>query len=45
MKEFEVDFGGFRWKNGKGSFGLGDEAKLLQSSSWGKEGNGFDVLV
>ena len=37
-------FRGFCWKKGKAIFGLGDEAKFLQSSSWGEEGNGFDVL-
>ena len=42
---FDLIFGGFRWKKGKGNFGCGDKAKFLQSSSWGKEGNGFDVLV
>ena len=42
---FDLIFRGFLLEKGKGSFGLGDEAKFLQSSSWGKEGNGFDVLV
>ena len=37
-------FWGFCWKKGKNNFGLGDEAKFLQSSSWGREGNGYDVL-
>ena len=37
-------FWGFCWRKGKGNFGLGDEAKFLQSSSWGKKGNDFDVL-
>ena len=36
-------FGVFVGKREK-QFGLGDEAKFLQSSSWGREGNGFDVL-
>ena len=26
VKEFEFDFGGFRWIKGKGSFGCGDKA-------------------
>ena len=34
----------FLLEKGKGSFGLGDEAKFFRSSSWGREGNGFDVL-
>ena len=41
---FDFDFLGFFWKKGKDNFGLGDEAKFLQSSSWGEEGNRFDVL-
>ena len=41
---FDFDFLGFCWKKGKGNFGLGDEAKFLQSSSRGEEGNDFDVL-
>ena len=44
IKEFGMIFRGFLLEKGKGSFGLGDEAKFLQSSSWGREGNGFDVL-
>ena len=39
--DFFLDFVG---KKGKDNFGLGDEAKFLQSSSWGREGNEFDVL-
>ena len=31
-------------KKGKTIFGLGDEAKFLQNSSWGEVGSGFDVL-
>ena len=31
-------------EKGKNNFGLGDEAKFLQSSSWGRVGNDFDVL-
>ena len=42
---FDFDFFlAFCWKKGKDNFGLGDEAKFLQSSSWGREGNDFDVL-
>ena len=41
---FDFDFLGFCWKKGKDNFGLGDEANFLQSSSWGEEGSGFDVL-
>ena len=37
-------FRGFLLEKGKGNFGLGDEAKFLQSSSWGREDNDFDVL-
>ena len=44
IKEFEMIFRGFLLEKGKNNFGLGDEAKFLQSSSWGREGNGFDVL-
>ena len=44
IKEFGMIFRGFLLEKGKGNFGLGDEAKFLQSSSWGREGNGFDVL-
>ena len=43
IKEFGMIFEGFCWKKGKTIFGLGDEAKFLQSSSWGREGNDFDV--
>ena len=31
-------------EKGKNNFGLGDEAKFLQSSNWGEVGNRFDVL-
>ena len=41
---FDFDFLGFCWKKGKDNFGLGDEAKFLQSSSWGRESNDLDVL-
>ena len=41
---FVLIFWGFVGKKGKDNFGLGDEAKFLQSSSWGEEGNDFDVL-
>ena len=44
IKEFGMIFWGILLEKGKGSFGLGDEAKFLQSSSWGREGNDFDVL-
>ena len=44
IKEFGMIFRGFLLEKGKCNFGLGDEAKFLQSSSWGREGNGFDVL-
>ena len=37
-------FRGFLLEKGKNNFGLGDEAKFLQSSSWGRVGNDFDVL-
>ena len=41
---FDLNFLGFCWKKGKDNFGLGDEAKFLQSSSLGREGNEFDLL-
>ena len=41
---FDFDFQGFLLEKGKNNFGLGDEAKFLQSSSWGRVGNEFDVL-
>ena len=41
---FVLIFRVFCWKKGKAIFGLGDDAKFLQSSSWGREGNEFDVL-
>ena len=44
MQGFDLIFGGFCWKKGKGKFGSMDEAKLLQSSGWGKVGSSFDDL-
>ena len=44
IKDFGMIFWGFFVEKGKGNFGLGDEAKFLQSSIWGREGNVFDVL-
>ena len=44
MQGFDLSFGGFCWKNGKGKFESGDEAKFLQSSSWGEVGSSFDAL-
>ena len=41
---FYFDFWGFLLEKGKNNFGLGDEAKFLQSSSWGRVGNEFHVL-
>ena len=41
---FDFDFLGFLLEKGKDNFGLGDEAKFLQSSSWGREGNEFYIL-
>ena len=37
-------FWGFLLEKGKGKFGSGDEAKFLQSSSWGKVGSSFDAF-
>ena len=37
-------FRGFLLEKGKNNFGLGDEAKFLKSSSWGRVGNEFYVL-
>ena len=33
---FDFDFLGFCWKKGKDNFGLGDEAKFLQSFKLGQ---------
>lgn len=44
MQGFDLIFGGFCWKKGKGKFGSGDEAKFLQSSDWCKIGSIFDAL-
>ena len=41
---FDFDFYGVLLEKGKNNFWLGDEAKFLQSSSWGEVGSGFDVL-
>ena len=39
-----MGFQGFVENNGKGRFGLGDEAQFLQRSDWSKEGNCLDAL-
>ena len=43
IEGFDFEFQGVLLEKGKNNFGLGDEAKFLQSSSWGEAGSGFDV--
>ena len=45
MQGFDLIFWELCWNQGKGKFGFGDEAKFLQSSSWGNVGSSFDALV
>ena len=44
IKEFGMIFRGFCWKKGKAILRLGMRPISCRVSSWGREGNGFDVL-